>query len=454
MRYHSLDRLKPAGAKSCVRGRGRLTCRLDPSHRWSDGSPILARDYVAAARRLVDPAIASPHAQILFTLKNAKGIFQGKTPAAKLGVRDPDPRTVEFEFEDDDPEFEYKLIHPALSPLPPEGFPTFEGASTARFSGPYRVSEWKQGVLVKFSPNPYFKSTTSEPRPAAEAYFVDEDSTALRMYESRKLDFLRRLVATEVARHLTDPELRRIPQARFDYIGFGPALDDKPDLRAALSEGIDYGATKALFLSQTQMGCPSLPASYLDRPVCHRYRLGPSQAIAKAYGGSGALEFQFSRMGGDDIARAVEWFQGQWRRLGLQVRLESREQSVYVAGLKVSPPALFRKGVGLDRPTCLAAAEIFVSGHPDNLIRLHDPTYDRLVAALARAQNETSRRRACRLAIQRLLDTHRIIPLGEMNFSVLARPQFRGWDLNELNQLDLGNLTWSKDSAESADPAR
>ena len=46
----------------------------------------------------------------------------------------------------------------------------------------------------------------------------------------------------------------------------------------------------------------------------------------------------------------------------------------------------------------------------------------------------------CRRAIERLLNSNRLIPLGEMYFTIMASPAFTGWDLNELNQLDLSEL--------------
>jgi oligopeptide transport system substrate-binding protein len=45
--------------------------------RWSNGDPVVADDYVAGMRRLVDPATASPYAQFIDPVLNAPEITRG-----------------------------------------------------------------------------------------------------------------------------------------------------------------------------------------------------------------------------------------------------------------------------------------------------------------------------------------------------------------------------------------
>lgn len=439
MKYHSQRGLEAAGAEKCERVNSlRLKCTLK-NLRWSNGEPIRARDYVASIRRLIDPQLASPSADMVFTLKNGRDIAKGRKPPSDIGVSAPDDRTLIFDFEEEDPEFEYRLVHPALSPLPPTGYLDRTKSHEMAVNGPYRVSSWKTGSHIRFEPNPNYPSRAK--RPPAEAWFVDEDPTALRMYESGKLSFLRRLNATEVPRYKNSPEFKQVAQARFDYIGFGPELESKAALREALTLGVDFQTFLKLFFTLSPPGCPSLPARYMDRVECMKPDFKKAKAKIKAAGKVPRLDFQISKMGGDDIARTAEWLQGQWKKnIGVSVDVLPKEQGVYLAGLRVKPPHIFRKGVNLDRPTCQAGLEIFTQDHPDNFIGLADPEYDRLVKEAGAAKGTEARQKACRVAVAHLLKTHRLIPLGEMYFTVLAKPQFTGWDLNELNQLDLSEL--------------
>ena len=101
--FEGLTAVGPDGARGAGRGR-----RLDRVRRTasSTGSrcatgcagrtaiALVADDYVAGMRRLVDPATASPYAQILEPVVNATAITRGERAGTELGVSAPDDRTV------------------------------------------------------------------------------------------------------------------------------------------------------------------------------------------------------------------------------------------------------------------------------------------------------------------------------------------------------------------------
>src|SRR5207244_2071734 len=110
------------------------------------------------------------------------------------------------------------------------------------------------------------------------------------------------------------PEFQQIPMARFDYVGFGPALLSAPDARFALEHGIEFDDFKRLFGTLSPAGCPSLPSSYFDKVTCLKPDFEAARKAGAKAGMPPKLELQFSKMGGDDIVRAAEWFQGQWKK--------------------------------------------------------------------------------------------------------------------------------------------
>lgn len=438
LKYSEERGLEGEGAKECKRPNPRtVVCELR-ERKWSNGSPITAADYVAAFRRLVNPDSTSPQADILFNIKNARAIWSKEKTPDTLGVFADSPLKFRVELEQDDPEFEYKLIHPATAPLPPGGYVDRKQASQQVVSGPYMIDEWKSSTWIKLKNNGAFDAGK---RPPVEIYFVDEDATAMRLYESGKLNFLRRVTSADMPRVRKSPEFQRIPMARFDYVGFGPQLNGYPKLREALTRSVDFKGFLKLFDTLTPPGCPSLPAKMMDRTPCQEFAPAAAKAAWQSVKNPPKLELHFSMMGGDDIARAAEWFQGQWKKnLGVLVELKSHEQGVYLRLLKNEPPALFRKGIGLDRPTCLAGLEVFTKDHPDNYIRLNDPKYEELVRQAAAVGSISERKVACRKAMEYLNSLHRVIPLGELYFSIMAKPTFKGWSLNSLNHLDLAGL--------------
>lgn len=440
-RYHGERGLILEGAEKCERTPGHLTCQLSPGHKFSNGERVKGADYVRTLRRLIDPKNKSQQADSLFALKNARDIWIGKQGLESLGVSAPAPFSVRFDFSEDDPEFEYRLAQPGLSPLAESGLVDRENASKMVVTGPYMIKSWKlrEGlVLVK---NPNYGLKANPKRPDLEALMVDDDTTALRLYESGRLNFLRRLVAGEFPRYRGKKEFHQVPVARFDYVGFGEGLEKFAPLRKALIQSVDFKSFQEIFNALGPPGCPALPARLMDRSPCMKMDVKAAQKLIPPDEVQPKLEFFYSQLGGDDIARAAQWFQGQWKKnLKLNVELKGEEQAVYLRRLRTETPLIFRKGVSLDRPTCLAALEIFLPDSRENYIRFKDASYSAKVEELRKSKNAKSKKVLCRQAMEILMASNRLIPLGEMHFTLLASQKFRGWNLNELNQLDLTDL--------------
>src|SRR4051794_30243616 len=56
-------------------------------HKWSDGAPVTANDFVYSLQRILDPALAAEYASILYPIKNAEKVNSGKLDKGQLGVR-------------------------------------------------------------------------------------------------------------------------------------------------------------------------------------------------------------------------------------------------------------------------------------------------------------------------------------------------------------------------------
>jgi oligopeptide transport system substrate-binding protein len=446
--YRDKEGLQPEGAKEChFVSKLKLVCRLNEKVKWSDGKTVLAEDYVRSLRHLANGKTKSGVvARLIANLKNSMQVNSGEKMPEELGVHDVAGKLV-FDFEREDPEFFFKLSGSVIVPMRTDNFPDRSMIQNASVNGPYKIANWKSGRKIELVPNPFYPFGEKN-RPPVTVLILDEDQTAMNLYESGKLSFLRRLPTSYIPKYKSHPDFKQLPVARFDYIGFGPELIDQPDFRAALSLSADYAGLAKILDALGRPGCPSLPDSYMDRPYCLNFDLEKARAHwakVKAEIKAKRWPLYFSNLGGDDIKKQMEWFQAQWKKnLGLEVELRGTEQGVYLQLLAKSPPAIFRKGVNLDRPTCLAAVETFAKDGSENFIHLSDPEYEaslKKLRSLAIAHAPQGQQRvSCRESVTRLLDRNLIIPLGQIHFTVLASPEFTGWSLNSMNQLDLSRL--------------
>ncbi|MEK2688709.1 peptide ABC transporter substrate-binding protein [Bdellovibrio sp. GT3] len=413
----------------CSREKSRaLVCKLNKNLQWSDGSPLTSADFLRAYKKMLNPKVAAPRADLLFKIKNAEDIYKDLKEPDTLGVSTPDPLTIRFEFQGQAPDFEYNLASFLLAP-------TKEDLKV--YSGPYKIKEWLQGQKIVLEPN--FKYSGGHPqRPLVEFLFIEEDTVALQLYEKNQLHLLRRLPTLFIPKSKTRSDFHWIPVIRFDYLGFGPELRQNEDLRKALTYSLNYPELQKLFSAKGRPGCAGLPDSWFpEKAPCFDFDLKkvPKVKTSKTY------TLLFSSLGGEDHKRATEWMQAQWlKNAGISLHLESKENKVFINQLHSAPPAVFRKGVSLDRPTCLAALETFGTQSSENYIQLKDPKYDQILTQLGNTEKIPEQKKLCLTGVKYLMDQHLIIPMGAFDFAMLIKPDFIGWKLNQMNQLDLSQL--------------
>ena len=76
-------------------------------------------------------------------------------------------------------------------------------------------------------------------------------------------------------------------------------------------------------------------------------------------------------------------------------------------------------------------------------MKLSSPQIESLIAKLGGSSSEPIKKKLCSDALRELFDPFKIIGLGKIHFTMLVSPQFTGWEINELNGLDLSQLEFN-----------
>ena len=438
--YDSKKGLVPEGASSCrFRSGLQVVCSLKRDQKFSDGTPVQAQHYIHSLRRIFKQKAAST--ELLLSLKNAKAVLKGKKPFKDLGVSSKGPYSLVFKFERPDFDFLYKLTSPAFTPsLSQAQYKNFKQIVNY---GPYSIAQWKRNK-IQLQPNRFYYKNKTAP-PPVDIFVVDDHMAALRLFETKKMNFLRMLPTDQIQRFKKHSGFFQVPLARFDYMGFGPTLINRPKVRKALALSLRYPQLQKIYHALGTPGCPSLPRSFYRRLRCHKFSPSILKTLLKE-NLSFPKKIHFSRLGGRDILRGMEWVQFQWKKNlnGLSMDLTPHEQGSYMHQLSQGNMGVFRKGINLNRPTCLAALEIFISNSPDNTIGLKNRSYDKLVTQLRNTKKPSRQKNLCQKGIDFLMDNYHIIPMGEIHFSMLTDGRFVGWSVNSLNQLNLRSLRFKK----------
>ncbi|MBP1043923.1 peptide ABC transporter substrate-binding protein [Vagococcus sp. BWB3-3] len=171
------------------------TVKLRENAKWSDGSTVVADDFVFAWQKVVDPEFGS-NSSILISgiIKNAEAIIQGQKKISELGVKAVDDHTLEIQLEQPIPYFQSVLTFPTLFPQKREyveraGKKYAQDSEHLLYNGPFELAEWDgTGQTWQYLKNlEYWEPTTTNVDKIA-VQVVKETDLGVKLYENGELD--------------------------------------------------------------------------------------------------------------------------------------------------------------------------------------------------------------------------------------------------------------------------
>lgn len=407
-----------------------LSCSLRAQMKWSNGKPLTAHDVQRTFNSFKNPNKKVVRSDLIRNIKT---------------ILIKDDQNLQFLLEHEEVRFQERLTSPLLAPIYQENFPLGDKAHELVTSGPYKIVRWEPKKKISLIPNPFFQGALE--RPNVEFYFIPEDITALTLYEKGQLDFLRRIPTAYLTAYSKKNEFHQSEIVRFDYVGFGPQLESKPELRKILSLSLafdDWG--KILNNPLGRPGCFGIARHLILADPCLTYdpnTLSRSRHWLKIHPPPN-LDLHYSALGGEDHKRSMEWLQSEWKKnLGLQISVKGLDNALFQREMIENPAPLFRFGVTLEHLSCFNALTEFLT-NPDRPLPFKTEPLKKLWQQLEKLSPIESEEKLCRQALQYLLNENWIIPLGRIQLSYLVKSQWKGWQISALNFLDLSDLHWSE----------
>jgi oligopeptide transport system substrate-binding protein len=222
---------------------------------WTDGSPVMARDYEFAWRRAIDPRTASDYASLLYPIKNAVRIHNEGLDSQLLGVTARDDHTLVVTLEEPTAHF---LRLAALWTFAPLKRDTLEKngdrwtlPQNIVSNGPFRLVNWKHDGEIILERNLTYPGVEKlMPRAVLTMFPEDSTSQVMSAYEAGNLDVFGTGASFEIppadAERLANDatrraELRTLRQSGTLFLAVNqrrPHLQD-PKVRRALGQVIE-----------------------------------------------------------------------------------------------------------------------------------------------------------------------------------------------------------------------
>ena len=374
---------------------------LRPGVVWSDGVPLRAQHFVDSWLRLLAPATAAEYAYFLFPLKNARAYNAGTIEdPAQVGVRALDDATLEVELEAPIVYFpallNFMVTFPQRRELIERHGEHWTEPPNLVSLGPFVLDEWRHEYRLVLRANDRYW----EGRPPLDrivAYMIEEDSTALVLWEQGLIDLVK-LPPLEIRRYEKRPEYLRQPLLRGYYYGFDvrtPPFDDAR-VRRAFALAIDRADFPELLRGGEQPWPSWIPPAMPHANPAIGLGFEPERArnlLREAGVDPSTLAPVRIVFNSDQTHKLVaERVQALWREhLGVRVELENREWKVFLKELSTDPPPVFRLGWGADFPDPDNFMNLFTSYSENNHTGWANPRYDELVERAARATDPATR---------------------------------------------------------------
>jgi oligopeptide transport system substrate-binding protein len=431
------------------------TFTLRPGLRWSNGDPVVAQDFAAGLRRLVDPATASQYAQVVNMILNAGDIVAGKKPVDSLGVTTPDDTTLIVTLGVPAPYLPGLLAYPTCAPLHRASFAKL-GDHVARpgeqvSNGAFVLKEWLQGSYIRVDRNPHYWNNSANRIDAVKYLQIADENAELRAYRAGELhitdvvprgqfDWIRNNIA---------PELHVSPQLTTYYYGFNldrPLFRD-PRLRRALSLVIDR---ERLASSVLRVG--ELPAygwvppgilnyasqsfDYATSPMPQRIAEARQLLAAAGYGANRQLGFELRYNNGEVHTKVAVAVASMWKEaLGVEVRLAGVEFKSLLQDIDRRDVDVYRLSWVGDYNDPYTFLQYLKSDFGINLPHYRSPEYDTLLARASQQVDAGLRRGILESAERLMLADHPLIPLYFYVNKHLVKPEVHGWYDNVMNVL-------------------
>lgn len=166
----------------------KYTFKLRANAKWSNGDPVTADDFVFAYRRVQDPTIAAPYANMLFPIVNAEGINKGEKKPEDLGVKAVDPQTLEITLNAPTPYFLELLTNQVAYPLHRASVEKFGVEFTKPgnmvTNGAYMLDNFTPNDKIVMKKNPNFHDAANVKIDVVNFIPFEDRATCLRRFEA------------------------------------------------------------------------------------------------------------------------------------------------------------------------------------------------------------------------------------------------------------------------------
>lgn len=431
------------------------TFNLRDDLKWSDGTPLVAGDFVYAIQRVLTPeTTAQFYNMVTDYIVNAQEFYDGKVGMEEVGVKAPDDKTLVMTLKDPAPFFLNILAMWVYSPVQKATVEKNKDKWTLSpesyvVSGPFKISEMNMGESVVLVKNEHYWNAKEVKLEQLTFRYIKEQSTALTAFDGGEIDGFREIPMADFARlkaESKDLYTKTSYATTYYLINNKKAPYDNVKVRKALNLAIDRKSLIENVLQSADMpACALIPPGYVvdgkdSTDGRSDYDIKPTAQVEEARkllaeagypDGKGFPTMELSYYTHPQVKLIVEAMAQMFKEnLNINVEISTEEWAVYYTNVQAGKYDVCAMGWGADFFHPMTFFPIFTTGDPANAAFYENPAYDEQVSLARKEMDAKKAVDIMRKAEDILMNDYPFIPLYHRSTSLMMKEYVKNWSLS------------------------
>lgn len=432
------------------------TFHLRPGITWSDGTPITAHDFVYSWMRVIDPAVASPNAYMMFIIDGAEAFSKKQGSAEDVGIKAPDDRTLQVRLKNPTAYFLNLTSFHCYYPVPEalvRAKPDTWAANAGGFvgCGPFTLEKWIHSSEITVKKNPAYWDAGHVRSDYLDFPISESQSTRLTLVESGQANMMVEPPPAEQQRLESLGLYQVAPYLGTYYYVFNTqkAPFDDVRVRKAFALAMEReGLVKHIVRGRKEAAYAWVPPGMKNPATGQDFRkeggnlqeenAEQAQQLLKEAGYDESHQPEVTILfNTNEMHKAVaEAVQAMWKKnLGVQVELTNQEAKVYLASRTQGNYQVARASWVADYADPMTFLDVFAD--EDNDAQYHNEAYLDRVRKAKEEKDPGLRMQYMHQAEQILFDDCVLIPIYYTTQPFVVQPYVKGYHWSPLGLIDL-----------------
>ncbi|MTC59099.1 oligopeptide ABC transporter substrate-binding protein OppA [Providencia rustigianii] len=440
------------------------TFKLRNGAKWSDGTPVVAEDFVYSWQRLADPKTGSPYSSYLQNayIENADEILKGNKPKESLGVKALNNQTLQVTLSHPVPYFIDMLSHTSMKPVNRKSIEKYGDKWTqpGNFvgNGAYILDEWTVNERIVVKRNPLYWDNQQTQIDHATFLAITSEVSDNNRYRSGEIDISNSAIPPNLYQKMLAEKPKELyvrPYlCTFYYeINNQKAPFTDPRVREAIKLGLDRETITHKIINQGQTVAYGFTPTFINNgnfalpewtklSAQQRYQRAKQLLADAGYTPQNPLKFNLLYNTSDQNKQQAIVAASMWKKnIGAEVTLQNQEWKTTLQNRHEGNYQVARATWCADYNEPSSFLNMMLSENSNNTGFYQNKAFDKLLLEALTAPNDAERQKIYQQAESLLDQDSAIVPVYYRVSARMIKPTIAGFKGNDpLDHMDIKRL--------------